>query len=56
MKKIIRDFRNLFEHEDYYKSVSGRNFGATIMLNMKVMVTKIKPYQLKNILIKVDHT
>ena len=31
-------------------------FGATIMLNTKVMVIEIKPYQLKNTLIKLDHT
>ena len=31
-------------------------FGATIMSNTKVMVIEIKPYQLKNTLIKLDHT
>ena len=27
-----------------------------IILNMKVMMIKVKTYQLKNILIKLDHT
>ena len=31
-------------------------FGATIMLNTKLMVIEIKSYQLKNTLIKLDHT
>ena len=31
-------------------------FGVPIILNMKVTVIKIKQYQLKNILIKLDHT
>ena len=29
-------------------------FGVTITLNMKVMVTEINHYQLKNMLIKLD--
>ena len=29
--------------------------GVTIILNIKVMVIEIKRYQLKNIVIKVDH-
>ena len=31
------------------------NFRVTIILNMKVIMIKIKHYQLKNILIKLDH-
>ena len=31
-------------------------FGVTITLNIKVMVIEIKQYQLKNILIKLDHS
>ena len=31
-----------------------RLFGVTIIFNMKVMVIKVKHYQLKNILIKLD--
>ena len=31
-------------------------FGVIIILNTKVMVIKIKHYQLKNILINLDHT
>ena len=30
-------------------------FGIIIILNMKVKVIEIKGYQLKNILIKLDH-
>ena len=30
-------------------------FGVTVILNMKVTVIEIKHYQLKNILIKLDH-
>ena len=30
-------------------------FGETIIFNMKVVVTEIKGYQLKSILIKLDH-
>ena len=30
-------------------------FGETIIFNMKVAVTEIKGYQLKSILIKLDH-
>ena len=36
-----------------YKSVI---FIETITLNMKVVVIEIKTYQLKNILIKLNHT
>ena len=55
--RILRDIRNLFEHEeeDYYKPVRVYNFGVTIILNIKVK-TMEKHYQLKNILIKLDHT
>ena len=30
-------------------------FGVTIILNMKVEVTEIKHYELKNILIEIEH-
>ena len=52
--KIVRDIRNLLEHEeeDYYKPVRVINFWRTVIINMKVMVIEIKHYQLKNILIK----
>ena len=55
--KIVRDIRNLLEHEeeDYYKPVRVINFWRTVIINMKVMVIEIKHYQLKNILIKLDH-
>ena len=55
--KIVRDIRNLLEHEeeDYYKPVRVINFWKTVIINMKVMVIEIKHYQLKNILIKPGH-
>ena len=51
--RIIKDIRNLFEHEEegYYKPVA-----VIIILNMKVMVREIKQYQLHLILIKLDRT
>ena len=55
--RIIRDIRNLFEKEEeenYYKPV--RVFGVITILNTKVKTIEIKDYQLKNILIKLNHT
>ena len=31
-------------------------FGTTIIVNMKAMVTEIKPYQSKNMSMKLNHT
>ena len=57
--RILRDIKNLFEHEkeeeNYHKQVRVSKFGVTIILNMRVMMIEIKHYQLKNILIKLDH-
>ena len=56
---ILRNIKNLFEHEEeevnYYKPVRVSNFWSKIILNTKVTVIQIKYYQLKNILIKLDH-
>ena len=54
---IIRDIRNLFDHEekDYYNPVIVCNFWSKIKLNIKIKVIE-NHYQLKNILIKLDHT
>ena len=56
--RILRYIKNLFEHEkeeeNYNKPLRINNFGVVIILNMKVTVTEIKHYQLKNILIKLD--
>ena len=56
---MLRDIKNLFEHEkeNYYHPVTVNNFWSniTIMLNMKVRAIEIKHYQLKNILIKLNH-
>ena len=54
---IIRDIKNLFEHEEkenYYKPVKTSNFGITIILNIKVKAIE-KHYQLKNFLLKLNH-
>ena len=41
--RIIRDIRNLFEHEeDDYKPVRVSKFGVIIIFNMKVTVIKNK--------------
>ena len=57
--RILRDIKNLFanekEEENYNKPVRASNFWSKIILNTKVMVIEIKYYQLKNILIKLDH-
>ena len=53
--KGIRDVRNLFNQlidEDYYRPIKTKSaFNGNITLNMKAMGTKIKIYQLKNILL-----
>ena len=55
--RVIRDITNLLEHEEEnYKSVRIDNFGVIFMLNVKVRVTDIKHYQLKNILIRLNST
>ena len=53
--RIIRNIRNIFGYEEeyYYKSV--RADKVTIILNIKVKATE-KHHQLKNILIKLNHT
>ena len=54
--KIIRIIINLFECEEENCIKPARDFfGVTMTLNMKVTVLEIKHYQLKNILIKLDH-
>ena len=43
---MIRDNRNLFEHEeeDFYKLLRVSIFKVTILLKMKIMLIKIKHY------------
>ena len=55
--RIPRDIGNFLEHEevDYYKLERVNNFWSSNYIYMHVVVTE-KHYQLKNILIKVDHT
>ena len=52
-KDKIREIRTLFEteEEDYYELVRISN----AFDNMKVIAIKTKRYQLKNILIRLDH-
>ena len=55
---VLWNSKNLLEYEKEqknYKPVRVNNFGVTIILNTKVMVIKIKHYQLNNISMKLDH-
>ena len=52
----IRDIRSLFKHkEDYYKPVRVDNFWSNNYTENESIDDKKKHYQLKNILIKLDH-
>ena len=60
-KKIVTIRDNLKEElleqeEDYYNSVRVGNFWSNNCVEYESVVIKIKPCQLKNILIKIDHT
>ena len=60
-KKIVTIRDNLKEElleqeEDYYNSVRVGNFWSNSCVEYESVVIKIKPCQLKNILIKTDHT
>ena len=56
--RIIRDNRKFFEHEkeDFYKSVRVGNFWTNNYIEYESNGDRKKHYQLKNILIKLDHT
>ena len=56
--RIIRDNRKFFEHEkeDFYKSVRVGNFWTNNYIEYESNDDRKKHYQLKNILIKLDHT
>ena len=47
--KIIRDIGTLFESDE-------ENYFSRSTLNIKVIMIKTKNYQLKNILIRLNHT
>ena len=55
---VIRDIRNFFEHEeeDFYKPVTVDSFQSINYIELKSNGDKIKPYQLKKISMKLDHT
>ena len=54
-ENIIKDIRNLSMKKKKKIIINKKlNFGITIILNAKVMVIKMKHYQLKNILIKIS--
>ena len=54
--RVIIDIRNLFEREeDYYKPVIVGDFWSNIYIEYEINGNKRKLYQLKNILIKLDH-
>ena len=54
--RILRDIITLFEHEkeDYYKPVRVNSLQSINYIECKIKVTE-KHYQLKSILIKLDH-
>ena len=55
--RVLRDIKDLYEHDKKKKMIINQseevNFGVTIILNMKAIVTEKRHYQLKNISIKV---
>ena len=56
---LLTDIQNLFEHkeeeENYYKPVRVSTFWSNNNIYYEIMVLEVKYYQLKNILIKLDH-
>ena len=54
MKQLKTEY--LFEQEEDYYKPARVILIATIILNMNVMAIKIKPYQSKNALMKLNHT
>ena len=50
--RIIRDIRNLFEHEDYYKSARVGKLWCNNYIEYESNRYRNKKYQLTNILIK----
>ena len=59
LKKFKTDsIKNLCEHEEkenYYKSVRVSIFWSKNFIEYRITAIKIKHYQLKSILIKLDH-
>ena len=54
---VIRDIRNLFEHEeDYYKPVRVHNFQSNNYVEYETKDDRNKNHQLSNILTKLGHT
>ena len=55
--KLIREKRTLFEpdEEDYYEPIRIGNAFSSNYIEYEVMEIKTKHYQLKNILIRLDH-
>ena len=56
--RVIRDIKNFLNNNKKIvtKQKEQVTFIAIVILNMKVMVLEIKPYQSKNILIKLNYT
>ena len=56
---LLTDIQNLFEHkeeeENYYKPVRVSTFWSNNNIDYEITVLEVKCYQLKNILIKLDH-
>ena len=55
-ESVIRAIRNLFQHDEESIISEYVIFEVVTISNMKAIVIKIKLYQLKNILIKLDYT
>ena len=56
--RILKDIKTLFEHEEeqnYLKPVRTSNFWNNNYIEYKIKGDKIKNYQFKNILIKLDY-
>ena len=56
---LLTDIQNLFEHkeeeENYYKPVRVSTFWSNNNIDYEITVLEVQYYQLKNILIKLDH-
>ena len=56
---LLTDIQNLFEYkeeeENYYKPVRVSTFWSNNNIDYEITVLEVKYYQLKNILIKLDH-
>ena len=55
---MLRDIRNLFENkeeENYHRPAKVSNFWSNDYIEDETKLTEIKHYELRNILIKLEH-